>query len=353
MRSIIYITIILCTLFAACTNDDAMNMPVGGESIQFGLSRKEHTTDTRGHLYDRDSALYKEPYGGGNFWVQSYVDNSTTQYLNSRVWYFADGARWWFRKGNEWYDCYWPTNNKLSFFAYMPWVSDSAATTIGDYSYSDGPSFSCNLPLDNTASAMNQATLREFMYAFTKDKKNETVPLNFVHPMSAIYFKLIQSHRNLIIHSIGFENIHNRGTYKYGEETTVENYETNFKPGFTYNLWTPQGTSDTMNIKVEKKIPEHLNFNAEIGGPFIVMPQPFAGNTAADTLTLYVRYTWDTEINVTKRVALKNVHVGEAWQPGTKYSYHIDLGDNKEEILFKVTIEPWKAEDYKNIVNVE
>ena len=354
-QHIIYSTIILCTLFAACTSDENIGMFDSGNIIEFGLSQREHTTQTRGHLYDKDSALYKEQYGGGNFWVKGYPDNTSTQYINSRVWYFADGERWYFRNSNEWYDSYWPKNNKLSFFAYMPWIADSAAMAIDGYSYNDGPQFSCNLPLDNHTATMNQAKLQEFVYAYTRDKKDETVPLNFVHPMSAIYFKLKQSHRDLIIHSIGFEKMYSQGTYRYEEETTAENYEEYFKPGFTYDLWMPKGARNTMSIRVEKKIPEHLNFNAEIGGPFIVMPQKFQGTNPADTLTMYVTYTWDEDVKVTKGVALKKVHnaADTGWQPGKKYTYNIDLGDNKEEILFKVMVEPWKAEDFKNIVNVE
>lgn len=353
----IYSTIILCALFAACTNDKEASMLVSsGDAINIKLSHKEHNSVSRAHVYDQDSALYKEQYGGGNFWVKAYPDNRSTEYINSRVWYFADGKRWWFRKSNEWYDCYWPKNNKLSFFAYMPWVSDSAATTISDYSYTSGPSFSCNLPLNNTAQAMNQDKVREFMYAFTKDRYNEIVPLNFVHPMSAVYFKLKQSHRDLTIHSIGFEKIYNKGTFSYNEETTQENRAA-FASGFTCtNCWTPTNDArQTMSIKIEKTIPEDINFDAEIGGPYIVMPQLFSGSNAADTLTLYITYTWDTDVNVTKGIALKRVHSAdeEGWQPGKKYTYMLDLGDNLEEILFRVLVEPWKVEEYKDIIDIE
>ena len=356
-RIIIYSTIVLFTLLAACTNNEADNMfESSGNAIELVLSQKKHNIESRANIYNQDSALYKEQYGGGNFWVKAYPDNSSTDYINSRVWYFADGKKWWFRKGNEWYDCYWPKNSKLNFFAYMPWVADSAATTIGDYSYANGPTFSCNLPLDNTAQAMNQNKVWEFMYAFTRDKKDEIVPLNFVHPMSAVYFKLKQSHRDLTIHSLGFEKIYNKGTFCYDEETTQEN-GANFTSGFTCdNCWTPVNEPrQRMNINIEKTIPENINFDAEIGGPYIVMPQLFEGNNAADTLTLYVTYTWDTEINTTRGIALKKVHSAteQGWQPGKKYTYILDLGDNQEEILFRVMVEPWKVENYKDTIDIE
>lgn len=352
-------------LIAACTENDDGLLFDKSAVIDFVLPRQiAGNALSRGYLYEddaelnRDSTLYKEEYGGGNFWVKAFHNNTVKQYIDSRVWYFADGKRWWFRSQSGLYDCYWPKNGTLNFFAYMPWQTVDAAVTVGGYSYAGGPEFSCELPLNNTAEGLNQATLYEFVYAFTKDRRydgptSEPVELSFVHPMSAIYFRLKQSHRDLTIHSIGFEKIYNKGTYSYGEATTKEN-SANFADNYTYNCWTPEDARKTMAITVEKTVPDSINFNAEIGGPFIVMPQAFQGAAPADTLTLYITYSWDELDHVTKGVALKNVHTADiGWQPGKKYVYNIDLGDNKEEILFRVLVEPWDTVGYKNVIDVD
>ena len=347
-RYFILYSAIICTLLVACTNDDERDVILSSEDeIHFDVSQMKHISDTRSHLYDMDSALFKEEYGGGNFWVNAYPDETSVQYINSRVWW--SGKYWFLRKGYETYNCYWPKNNKLNFFAYMPWDLNNSTVTIGSYTYNEGGEFGCNLPLNNTAIGMNQETVSEFMYAFAKDctKEQGSVQLAFVHPLSAIYFKLKQSHRDVIIHGLGFENIYNKGNYRCGEETATTG---DFKDNFKYSLWTPQGDKDTMAIKVEKVVPEDINFNAEIGGPFIVMPQSFAG------VNFYIVYTYNGE-KKTARVSLDEIHgtsiPNNGWQPGKKYVYSIDLGDSNVEIHLRVSIEEWKSDDFKDIIDIE
>ena len=345
----IFSTLTAFAMFVACTDDEVNAMLESGNAIDFELSCNEFSTGTRGSLYDRNDAVNDKGNGGGEMWINAYYNQTAQKYIDSYFEYDTNVDKWYLRSGYGWYDCYWPRNGKLNFFAYLPRVLASSAVTVGDYSYSSGPSFSCELPLTNVGEGVNQANVREFIYAFTKDKKSGTVPLRFVHPMSAIYFKLTQSHRDLTIHSIGFTNVYNKGTYRYSLETTEEQKDA-FAAGFTYGLWNPDGTRENMTITVNKTIPEQLNFNAEIGGPFIIMPQAFG-----DDISLFVNYTWDAEVNVTKYIAMKNVHTSEdtGWQPGKKYTYSIDLGDNKEEILFRVVVEPWNAEDFKNVIDIE
>ena len=342
-------TLTAFALFVACTDNEERSMLESGNAIDFELSCKEFSTGTRAGLYDNGDAINDKDNGGGEMWINAYYDQTTQKYINSYFEYDTNVKKWYLRSGHGWYDCYWPKNGKLNFFAYLPRQSANSAIAIGNYSYNDGPSFSCSLPLTNVGEGVNLANMREFIYAFTKDKNSGTVPLRFVHPMSAIYFKLTQSHRDLTIHSIGFSGVYNKGTYRYALETTEEQKDA-FADGFTYELWSPDGARENLAITVEKKVPEHLNFNAEIGGPFIVMPQAFG-----DDVSLFVNYTWATEVNVTKYVALKSVHKASetGWQPGKKYTYNIDLGDNKEEILFKVLVEEWDAEDFKNIIDIE
>lgn len=352
-KYIIYICCLFATaiLLTACSQEE--EFAVSGDAIMFDLSSTVMDKNTRGILFDKESSLYLEELGGGNFTVQAFVDQTAKKYIDSRVWYFKDGGRWWFRSGNEWFDCYWPKNNKLSFFAFLPWQPENATVTIDDeYTFGNGndggPVFSCNLPLSNTAAGINQESVYEFAYAYTKDRQNETVELRFVHPMTAVLFALKQSHRDLTIHNLGFKNIYNKGKFSYGQETTNVNKD-QFYGGFTYKRWKPVGTPDnSLIISVEKTIPKDINFDAEVGGPFIVMPQDL------ENVIFFISYTWDTEKNVTKTVKLKDVYgVNNAWQPGYRYTYVLDLGDNKEEILFRVLVEPWDPVEYKNEMDID
>lgn len=345
-------------LFVACSQEE--EFAVSGDAIYFDLSSTVMNKDTRGILFDKDSSLYLEELGGGNFTVQAFVDHTTKKYIDSRVWYFKDGGRWWFRSGNEWFDCYWPKNNKLSFFAFLPWQPGNAAVTIDNdasYTYDNGPVFSCELPLDNTtAGVIDQEAVYEFAYAYTKDRQNETVELRFVHPMTAVLFALKQSHRDLTIHNLGFKNIYNKGTFSYGQETTDANKE-QFAANFTYERWSALEIPDkTLDIKIEQTIPDDINFDAEVGGPFIVMPQKFSKTDVADKykeVKFFIEYTWDGSTHE-KEVALSTITGGPvAWQPGHKYTYVLDLGDNKEEILFRVLVEPWDPVGYKNEVDID
>lgn len=343
-------------MLAACSHEE--EFVVSSDAILFGLSSQQDM-ETRAYHYD-NASLYLEEKGGGNFTVQAFVDHTSTKYIDSRVWYIKDGNRWWFRQGNSWYDCYWPKNNKLSFFAYMPWQPSGAAVTIdndSEYTFAGGPVFSCNLPLDITSSGINQENLYEFIYAYTKDRRNELVELNFVHPMSSIEIWLKQSHRDLTIHHLGFKNVYNQGSFSYAQETTEEN-ETLFKAGFTYERWTPEGKPDKVfDLLVEKNVPEDLNFDSKVGGPFIVMPQRFSRPEFSTDpelkdykdVKLFVSYTWDGN-TYNGEVALD---AAGAWQPGYKYTYYLDLGDNKEEILFRVLVEPWDVVGFKNKIDID
>jgi hypothetical protein len=104
-----------------------------------------------------------------------------------------------------------------------------------------------------------------------------------------------------------------------------------------------------LKIDIEKSVPQDINYSSTIGGPYIVIPQ------SLDGVTLSVNYTWNE-----KRVQSKNIPIKTdtktAWQPGQIYTYTLDLGDNKEEILFKVGVEAWdkgEDDDYENNYDVE
>lgn len=314
---------------------------------------------TRATLFDGNASLLDKTIGGRDFRVSAYVaggPNADKQYIaDARVNYFEAADDWRFTPADSinYFDYYWPKNEKLNFFAYMPKDASEAAVTGYGYYTGGKPWFTFSLPLfaydpekqkekpdtNVPASSPNQETLREFIYAYTPDQdkdtqdKNNGVKLQFLHPFAALYFDLGKSYRmelkSLTIIGLGF-----KGKYEYDSNK---------------DLWflTPENNTDSLYISVQKDVPsDELNFNSNIGGPYLVMPQ------ATENLKLKIKYRKLDGIEYISEVNMSDAKV-ESWEAGKKYTYTLNLGDNKEEILFKVRVEEWDVVDYKNKIDVE
>lgn len=310
---------------------------------------------TRATLFDGNASLLDTTIGGRDFRVSAYVaggPNADKQYIaDARVNYFEAADDWRFTPDDSinYFDYYWPKNEKLNFFAYMP--KDASEAAVTDYGYDTGgkPWFTFSLPLfaydpkkadpNVPASSPNQETLREFIYAYTPDQdkdtqdKNNGVKLQFLHPFAALYFDLGKSYRmelkSLTIIGLGFN-----GKYEYDSNK---------------DLWflTPENNTDSLYISVQKDVPsEELNFNSNIGGPYLVMPQ------ATENLKLKIKYRKLDNIEYISEVNMSDAKV-ESWEAGKKYTYTLNLGEADEEILFKVRVEEWDVVDYKNKIDVE
>ena len=124
----------------------------------------------------------------------------------------------------------------------------------------DNKTISCELPVDMHASGGNpaqdstagQEAAQEFVYAYSPDctyeKNNGKVNLNFIHPLSAIYFKLGEAHGNTVIHSVGLSRLHNTGTLNVSQNPTQGDLE--------YSDWNiPTGaTRGDMTISINKTV---------------------------------------------------------------------------------------------------
>lgn len=347
----IFLFLIVANLFWACSKGGDEQILDEKNPITFSVSAHlmpDEDPGARATIYENSTSLYDEALGGGNFMVYSYPTRTSDCYFAGRVWYFEQADKWWFRDGNDIYDTYWPKSQNLNFIAYMPWdltASNSNYITVNEFVYASGPSFVCNLP----KVSQNVDNMQEFIYSYRTVLSNELVDLQFVHPFAVVYFKLTQSHRDLTIHSITFENAYNQGTYSNPMDTKID--------GFMHADWIPEPTGTRgRKIIVEKQIPNDINFDAEIGGPYLVMPQSFEGTTDAEDLTIAIEYSWDTYDHEVARVKLNAVGTAEdrlGWKSGVKYRYTLDMGDNKEEILFKVLVEKWDSVSYKNEIDVE
>ena len=308
---------------------------------------------SRAYMYDDD--LSKEQEFGLNAYL---MDGADTKYLDG-TWVFYAGNGWYFRDQTyqgKLLDYYWPNDHSVNFVAYMPYQMDKSVVTDFGFTDDGGVAFDCDLATSGSNRTVDdkknntREIKHEFVYAYRHDcdADDGVVNLRFVHPLAAVKFKLSQSHRNLTIHSITLSGLSNRGTYT-NENDTYANYLSD-QDALTYTFWTPNSTKGSMTIEYEKSVPTDINYYSLIGGPYLVIPQELTG------VELSLNYSWD---DVSKKDTEPKAIIAagiEAWQPGMIYTYTLNLGDNKEEILFKATVEPWtKGEDegYENQYDVK
>ena len=332
-------------------SDKEINLEVGGWKPL--VESRATIFETQDDFLD-DASSAK---GGGNFTMHAYLrENGATFIGGARAWYFISNndtkGRWRFYDAvnNRFVQYYWPNSNTVDFFAYMPYKDSGRQKniTVGDYKPGTGLNLTCEMkqPTD-----LEDAAGQETIIAYTADKSKADGSVNmlFVHPFAAVYFKLKQAHRNLTINWIRFNDVYLTGS------TTLNATTTNS----TLVEWTGSGSKGTFEIMVGKTIPTQINFGGDIGGPYLVMPQDLAD------ATITINYTWDNAKAEDDKVAgdentIPTDHIYQikrtinaAWVVGNKYTYILDLGDNQEEILFKVEVTPWDVEGHKHIIDVE
>lgn len=324
-----YIVItLLCILAAACSkkmsDPQLTDIPI---KMSVGMQ-------TKASIFDTQASLTNSEIGGGNMIVSAYItegeDSGSRHIDNVRVTYFADAKDWRFTNAAGAYvNYYWPKQDKLDFFAYFPMDITKTGVTSVAYTYEDGPSFNYSLPLDN------QEGLQEFIYSYVqkKDVSTGNVQLDFHHPFAAVKFELGMSYR-LMMHGIKLTNIYYTGSYSTDKDrkwqmTQVEPY-------------------GDLDISIGKGVPDQINFNSPIGGPYMVAPQ-----TIPDAAKFQISFTRLDGQPETKTVNLYNLGGITKWEAGKQYTYTLSLGNTEEEILFKVTVENWKVVDHKNEIDVE
>ena len=298
---------------------------------------------TKATLFDGGDCLTDKEKGGGDFRLYAYMDGTDTPVINNaRVNHIVNNGvlGWYFRDENgtpgvesddKIVDYYWPLGATMDFYGYMPMDVSGPGITLGAYSATAGPSFSCSLPLDNAG----QENVKEFIYAYTPDQTvatqnaNDGVRMNFKHPLSCVVFRLGESYR-IKINSISLTNIYNTGDFSAG-------------------AWTGTGSQDkTLCLEYGKSVPEDINYNSLIGGPYLVLPQSFA----TDDSRLVLNYDYGSSLGKTASLPIRGLSL-EGWKPGKKYIYTLSMGDSGEEVVFSVKVDEWDVIGYKNEIDVE
>lgn len=355
----------LLMLVTACGGQED---PIVEKEDQLQLSDKEilisadgwkPMAESRATIFDTENDLKNVNKGGGNFTLYAFTRGSETPFINgTRVRYqeVNGNGRWRFYADPYYIEYYWPQSGTYDFFACMPHGDKQKNITGITYDKTKGKvTLTCQMQSttadgDDDTDDLDDPLGQETIIAYTPglSKQSEAVKMHFVHPFAAIYFKLKQAHRDLTINWIRFDNVFLEGTATIYEETKEE----------TVVEWKPlRDSKNTFTIHVQKKIPGDINFDAEFGRPYLVMPQTFS--KAEGDVTITINYTWNDGTDQDKENDTKEftrsitTNSITSWIAGNKYTYILDLGDNKEEILFKVKVEPWVSGGDKNEIDIE
>lgn len=297
---------------------------------------------TRALLYKTESEMRDD-----FFHTHAYLQGTSTAYFSSDVKYSDEDRdpskhRWDFYSTGAYKDYYWPVQGSLDFFAYVP--SNNGYVTVN--SAVNPPTFTATMPLVNTGSGIvHQGNMKEFMYAYItgQDKSVAAVPLAFEHPFAAIVFKVSQSHRDLTVRTITIKDIAHKGTCSFAAENSG------------VPVWEMESSGNLL-LSVEKIIPGDVNFGGELCGPYLVLPQ---NNNEPNKKGITIKFHWKgTPDSGWKKVDGEDYtyeidgKIADNWEAGKIYTYTLDLGNSREEILFKVNVAPWRYV-YEHIFDIE
>lgn len=226
----------------------------------------------------------------------------------------------------------WPLGGELDFFAYAP--ASQKYVSI-DYN-TNPPTFTATVPLSNKNGTENQENMTEFMYAYTPDrsKAQGPVPLEFKHPFAAIRFMVSQSQRDLTVNKITIEDIESKATYDISNEE-----------------WDYADSKQDLVLTVEKTIPEDVNFGGELCGTYLVLPQ----DNVSTGKRISIECHWegyDPAVSSPNDTKTLTGTITNNWEASQIYTYTLDLGNSREEILFKVSVTPWDY-IYEHVFEIE
>ena len=357
--------LLIALLLAACEKEPMPIIP-SSVPISFEVSHEGMKGNTRASIFGDDENeevkdLVNTAEGGGSFTLSAYFatkkDESGTPaapYLDqTRVRYFEERDTWQFFRGSdlmgEYYTMYWPKNDALNFFAYMPYdytaynTDDYKITDVG-YTVADGASFHCQLPTTYS----DDEAVQEFVYAHIPDQTGGIVPVKFVHPFAVVYFQLELGSYRLDIKNIKFGNTALEGTFSSSADTNNEALT-------TASHWTADGQSrKEITFDINKKIPNDNSFDTPFAGPFLVMPQAIGdirmsitSERIGDIPSGDIDSNPDGDNNPTT-YNITNIPVTAtgvtSWEPGKRYIYNMKIGDGDKEIRLDVLVESWIPE---------
>lgn len=321
---VLWAVVMLC----GCSKE---NTPEKGDAIALQPTL-EGSVKTRASLCDDEIGL--RDY---RCHIYSYLSGSPTIYFDSDLQYSdenqydASTHKWSFHGDGGYKSYYWPLATSLDFFAIAPLPHPAPPPVYSSYvtvdQTSNPPTFAAQMPLNATGEGDNQENITEVMCAYTPGRTSSqgAVPLEFKHPFAAIVFKVGQSHRDLTVNNIVIKDINYTGT------CAIDN-----SGNMSWNLGADRGD---LEFNIAKIIPGQVNFGAELCNPYLVLPQTNAGDDNKKTFTVECHWKgYDTADNTKTLTGT----ISNNWEASKVYIYTLDLGNSREEILFKVTVAPWE-----------
>lgn len=337
MKRLLYISAAL-TLGLMCSCSKGNIPEADKDMITLAPVLDNEESLTRASLYGDENDLRADLIH-----TRAYSSGTTDHILDSDVRYSSEDLdatrhQWRFYEQNGSTGSYksylWPLGGELDFFAYAP---SSQKYVTFDYG-TNPPTFTAQLPLSNIGGTENQDNMTEFMYAYTPDwsKSQGPVPLEFKHPFAAIRFMVSQSQRDLTVNKITLADIESKATYDIAEGTWT--YEVNSRKDLV--------------LTVGKTIPEDVNFGGELCGTYLVLPQTNEG--AGKTLSIECHWEgYDPgSINSSDDTKTLTGTITHNWEASQIYTYTLDLGNSREEILFEVSVTPWDY-IYEHVFEIE
>lgn len=301
--------------------------------------------------------------GGGHFTVHAFDTQDGEPYISGdHVWYFtpdgAEAGEWRFYEDgtNSFKEVYWPGwYIDLDFLAYMPYSGSARRKSVSVAGYTPGEGLYVDCSMQEEITALQDPEGQETVIAFAarKNKQDVYVPLNFIHPFTAVELKVSNAHRDTHIRWIRLNNVHTKGrcclSQTLGRDSRID--------------WMPAGEATSVTIPVGLSVPSDINLGAVFGGPYLFMPQ------SLENVSLTVCYEWhkagegamddtlegDEDTDPYNGIYTVSHPLGsqKPWESGKKYIYSLYLGDNEHEILFKVLVEDWIFVDHENRFDVE
>lgn len=383
-RHLIYINMVWASilLLGSCTSESGTGTPdvtpvvpskptnntetaVSQDEITFQVTGKwEEAANTRMSTIDNTQALKDYDIA-----IDAYYHGTNTKFLGDKTLKFVTGMHnsWKFINyddpvGNPGHfdieSYYWPivgskttndiTVGTIDYVAYVPNTRPTYVSAIS-YNYVTGkPSFTCSLPItaaaaeDNPETAIdesqahfdasNQSSLQEFMITSSINRGKDTdnsalgiengiVPLQFQHPFAIVNIYLEKAKRGTVIKSVSLKDLNISGTFTYDGASSG------------WDLSAPTAyLAFLLNGTTGLTVPDNVNFNALLGGPFLVLPQ-----TLLTPNNLVVNRKMPDDDSSTDQSAT----IAETWEAGKIYNYYLNLGDDPNDILVNVYVESW------------
>lgn len=234
----------------------------------------------------------------------------------------VDGA--WKYSGGPYY---WPTDSKVSFFAYAPATSTAAAYAVTTPDSDTTPTITYTVPAVAAQEDFVVATL-------PKQDASDNVVLPFTHALCQVNFSVVgDDDLTYTVSEVKIMGVANTGKYNYTTWTEVSGTAGEY----SYPLTLTPTTTNKIATNLDKE---------DGTGALMLLPQTFEEGSSAKIVVSYVVKDANNDTIYTatnKEVALAKT---TAWTIAKKIRYTLTLTNGAKSISFgDPTVAPWDKEN--------